>query len=287
MSDEQESLSEIVGNRFGGAKAEAKPTGEKSLIVEGNTITGTEAAPPAAAKEGPTVEKTEVKSERARDESGKFTKAEEKPAEKPVEKPRPDVAAIIDERRKRQDAERRYAELLAQTQKPSGEKPSVFENEDEAISSRVTEGTRGIRESLYKMSVKTARAIYKDFGEAEQAFSEAMERDPRLIAGLQQSDDPGEFIYTMGIHVRELADVGGDLMKYREKVTASSQSKIDEQAKQIAALTAEVESLKKAQTDLEGVPRSLNSTSSGPSPKPGAEDDEDIKSIARFGNSKR
>jgi hypothetical protein len=279
MSVEQESLSEIIGNRFGGAKAETPaPTGEPADKPAA-------AAPPAATSEPP-VEKTEEKTERVRDESGKFTKAEEKPAEKPAEKPRPDVAAIIDERRKRQEAEKRYADLLAQSQKP-GEKPSVFDNEDAAISSRVDEGTRGIRETLYKLSVKAARGIYKDFGEAEAAFSEAMEKDPRLIIGLQQSDDPGEFIYTMGIHVRELADVGGDLMKYREKVTSASQSKIDELAQQITALKAENDALKKAQADLESVPRSLNNTSSGSAPKAGDEDPEDIRSIARFGNQRR
>ena len=282
MSVEQESLSEIIGNRFGGTKAEAPAsTGEPEKPAE--------AAPPAAAKEEPAPEAD--KPQRARDETGKFTKAEE-PAEKPAEKAEKpklstaEVAAIIDERRKRQEAEQRYADLLKQTQKPA-ERPSVFENEDAAISSRVAEGNQPLREAIYKLSVKAARGLYKDFGDAEQAFLEAMEKDERLLHGLRQSDDPGEYIYTMGIHVRELADVGGDLMKYRDKVTAVSQSKIDDQAKQIAALTAEVESLKKAQSDLESVPRSLNNTSSGSSPKAGDEDPEDIRSIARFGNQRR
>jgi hypothetical protein len=257
----------------------------QSILGESPFVTGESSAPPAVETktEAPAEikqESPESKPDRARDETGKFAKAEEKPAEKPAEKPRADVAAIIDERRKRQEAEQRYADLLAQTQKPV-EKPSVFDNEDAAISARVTEGTRGLRESLYKMSVKTARALYKDFGDAEQAFSEAMERDPRLIQGLQNSDDPGEFIYSMGIHVRELADVGGDLMKYRDKVTAASQSKLDEQSKQIAAMTAEIETLKKSQAELAAVPRSLNGLPSTPA-KAGDEDADDIRSIVRF-----
>jgi hypothetical protein len=260
----------------------------QSILGESPFVTGESPAPPAVETktEAPAEIKPEVvesKPDRTRDESGKFAKAEEKPAEKPAEKPKlssAEVAAIIDERRKRQDAEQKYADLLAKTQKP-GEKPSVFENEDAAISARVTEGTRGLRESMYKLSVKAARGIYKDFADAENAFAEAMERDPRLIVGLQQSDDPGEYIYTMGIHVRELADVGGDLMKYREKVSAVSQSKIDEQAKQIAALNSELETLKKSQAELAAVPRSLNGLPSTPA-KAGDGDPDDIRSIVRF-----
>jgi hypothetical protein len=278
MSVEQESLSSILGGSFG-SKTPAEP-------AKGEAAKPAEAAPPAAVPEAKPPE-AEAKPESTRDEKGRFAKTEEKPAEKPQDsKPRPDVAAIIDERRKRQEAERRLEEALRAQQKPV-EKPSVFENEDAAISSRVSDGTRDLREKFYKLSMKAARSAYKDFGDAEQAFLEASERDTRLISGLQQSDDPGEFVYTMGIHVRELADVGGDLMKYRDKVTAGSQAKIDELSQQLAAMKAENEALKKAQTDLENVPRSLNNATSGAAPKPGEGDPESIRSIARFGNQKR
>ncbi len=264
----------------------------QSILGESPFVTGEPPAPPAAETKTETpIEKPEVtpeakaeeKSDRARDESGRFTKAEEKPAEPPQKQPlKPaDVAAIIDERRKRQALENELAELRRQQVKPV-EKPSVFENEDAAIQARITEQSAPIREAIYKLSVKAARSLYKEsFDEAAQAFAEASERDSRLIAGLQASDDPGEYIYTMGIHVRELADVGGDLMKYRDKVTAASQSKIDEQAKQIAALTAELETQKKSQAELAAVPRSLNALPSVPA-KAGDEDADDINKIVRF-----
>jgi len=261
----------------------------QSILGESPFVTGETAAPPAVETktEAPAEvkqEPTEQKPDRARDESGKFTKAEdksEKPAEKPAEtKPRADVAAIIDERRKRQALESELAKLRQAQEKPV-QKPSVFENEDAAINARIEEYSAPVREAIYKLSVKSARASYKDFDDAAQAFADASERDPRLIAGLQASDDPGEFIYSMGIHVRELADVGGDLMKYRDKVTSASQSKIDEQAKQIAALTAQVEALTKSQAELAAVPRSLNGLPSTPA-KAGDEDADDIHSIVRF-----
>lgn len=277
MSDEQESLSSIVGSRFGQAKAETpKPaTGEPAKPAE--------AAPPAAAS-SPSAPEAE-KPAQARDETGKFTKADkaEAPPEKtPEVKPRADVAAIIDERRKRQELEKRLQELTAQQQKPT-ERPSVFENEDVAIRSRVDEATKPLREMLYNQSIRLARANYKDaYGDAETAFLEAAEKDERLIQGLRESSDPGEYIYMHGMFHKELSGVGGDLLKYREHVTADLTGKLGEKDKQIAALTAEIEALKKAQTELESVPRSLNSTSSGPAPKSGEGDDDDLRSIARF-----
>lgn len=272
MSASEESLSEILGK---GPVSTPEP-------AKGEAAKPAEAAPPAAKEPTPAEETAEAKA--ARDEKGRFTKAEEKPAEKPAEKPKADVAAIIDERRKRQAAEARLAEALKSQQKPEA-KPSVFENEDAAISARVDERNQPIREAIYKLSVKTARAIYKDaYTEAETAFMEAAEKDERLLEGLRASDDPGEYIYSMGIHVRELADVGGDLMKYRDKVTASMKGELETRDARIKALEAELAAAKQAQTELESIPRSLNGTSSGPTPKAGAGDPEDIRYIVRFGS---
>jgi hypothetical protein len=279
MSTSEESLGEIMSGTGGLWK---EPPAKVS--------TGETTAPPAVTEPPKAdVKPVEGKTDATRDESGRFKKAEgETPAEKPLEtKPRADVAAIIDERRKRQEADKRYADLLASIQKPA-EKPSVFDNEDAAISSRVAEANQPIRETIYKLSLKTARAVYKDFGEAEQAFADALEKDDgRLLQGLRASDDPGEFIYTMGIHVRELADVGGDLMKYREKVTGSMKGEIETRDARIKALEAELAAAKELNSDLDNVPRSLNNTSSGASPKAGEEDPEDLKSIVRFGNKSR
>lgn len=276
MSETEESLSDVMSGVSPFARSEgAKPDVKAAEPAE---------AAPSAAKEKPVeAAKPAEKATPPRDDTGKFTKAEEKPAEKP----RADVAAIIDERRKRQEAERRLAEVLQQ--KPeAAKKPSVFEDEDKAITSRVDEGTRSLREMLYKQSVKLARVTYKDaYSEAEQAFMEAADKDDRLIEALRASDDPGEYIYTVGLQIKELADVGGDFVKYREKVTAGARTELDALKTQFDVLKAENEALKKAQAELDAVPRSLNRQSSGPAPKPGEDDPEDIKSIVRFGNKSR
>lgn len=271
MSETQESLSSILS---GSPATDVKPAESA-------------AAAPSAAKEPEskpieTAKPVEEKPDRARDEAGKFAKAE-RPEEKPAEKPRADVAAIMDERRKRQALEQRIRELEG-GQKPK-EKPSVFENEDAAISSRVDERTGPLQERLFKQSMKLARLTYgESFSAAEAAFAEAAERDDRLVAAWQAADDPGEYVYAVGLQIRELADVGGDFMKYREKVTGELKGQLSEKDTRIKALEGELEALKKAHADLESLPSSLNGATSGPSPKVTDADADSLNKIVRFGN---
>lgn len=283
MSTTEESLSDILKN----------PAAPADPVTDVKTAPKGEAAPSAA-----TEDKTP-----ARDDSGKFAKtdtktepkadekvvdkapdkAAEKTPDKPAKEPRADVAAIIDERRKRQAAEQRVRELETKTPE---KKASVFEDEDRAINQRVEEASRPLRESLYKQSVKIARLTYKDaYGEAEQAFIEAAEKDERLITALRNADDPGEYIYSTGIQIRELSDVGGDFLKYREKITSGLTYELTKRDGRINALEAELATMKKTQSDLDALPKSLNNRATGvtPTPQAGEGDDESIKSIVRFG----
>ena len=278
----QESIQSLLSSRSSTAQAapvsapiESVPTGEPAKVETAKA----ETAPPA---EGVT-----DKAAPARDETGKFAKAEE-PAKAPEvvkDKPRADVAAIIDERRKRQALEQRLKELEAG--KPAN-KPSVFEDEDKAISSRVDEAIRPIREALYKQSLRSAASLHKDdFESAQLAFVEASQQDDRLIAGLRASEDPGEYIYSMGAHIRELADVNGDLGAYKAKITGAMKTDLDARDATIKSMQTEIDALKKAHADLESLPRSLNTRTSGASPKPGDGDAESIKTLTRFGNPQK
>ena len=263
MADEHESLSDILSS--------AEPKGET-------------AAPPAA-------------TEQARDDAGKFAKVEEpskaegepakavdpKPEDKPAEKPRIDVAALIDERRRRQAAEARVKEL--EGQKPE-KAPSVFEDEDKAIGHRVDSGTRSLRESLFNQSVKIAQLVHKeDYEEVSKAFLEASDKDERLIEALRRAEDPGEFIYTTGLQLKEMGDVGGDFVKYRAKLTGDLRAQLTERDAKIATLEKQIADLAAAQAELSTLPKSLNTRSAAP--KAGeVEPDEDISQIARFNQRK-
>lgn len=267
MSATEESLSDILSDKALDDDA-PEPTGEMTTKVD--------TAPPAEGK----TDKVEEKPGEAADKS----KTEAAPTAAKVETKPSDIPAIIDERRKRQAAEARVRELEGGKSPP---RPSVLEDEDGAFNARIDEGTRGLREQNYHLSVKLARIEHKDdFAAAEEAFANAAEKDDRLIAGLRASADPGEYIYTIGLQIRELADVGGDFVKYREKITAESRTQLAEKDTRIKALEAQVAELTKQKTDLETLPRSLNSRTSA-SPAAGDEDDEEIGSIVRFGNKSR
>jgi len=253
-----------------------------------NTPKGEVAAPPAAGNEKTSETQQEAKAgdakageekpTQARDESGKFAKAAETP---PAEKPKSgdQTGAIIAMRQRLQAAENRVRELEGSGKAAP---PSVLEDEDRAFNTRIDQGTRGLREQNFRMSMKLARLTHGEtFAQAEQAFAEAAEQDERLIAGLRASDDPGDYIYTVGLQIKELASVGGDFVKYREKIAAESQAQLTERDNRIKALEAEVASLKQSQTAREEVPASLNRQPSGAVPAREG-DSMDVNKIVRF-----
>jgi hypothetical protein len=269
MSDQQ-SLSDVLSGK------------ESAPVVE---TTGENTAPPAVETKPVETKAEKVETaDRARDESGKFTTTEAKADEPAQTKPRPDVAAIIDERRKRQALEKQLAELTAQ--KPAA-KVSVFDNEDEAIRSRVDEATRPLREAHYNLSMRYARQLHgESFSDAETSFMEAAESNPGLYEGLRSAADPGEYVYLHGTFHREMSEVGGNILAYRDKVTADSASKLKEAETQVAALKAQVEALTKAKADIEQIPTSLNSRASVAATN-GVPSDESLGSLVRFSTKQR
>jgi hypothetical protein len=265
---EEESLSSILSN--------ASPPAETPAVVE---------APKAEVVETPP---------QNRDEGGRFAKPAEPakaeaaapvtPAEPKQELSRAEVAAIIDERKKRQALEARLAQL--EQQQPQTPRPSVFDNEEEAISYRVQEQIAPLRGALLDQSVEIARYKHGEaFADAEAAFFEAVQQNPELAQRFRNSSNPGEFVYVEGLRHKELADVGGDFMKYREKLTTGHKAALAEKDTLISGLQAELAALKKAQSDLNSLPRSLNKSVSE-SPQLADEDDDDIATIVRFNQRK-
>jgi DNA repair exonuclease SbcCD ATPase subunit len=183
--------------------------------------------------------------EKARNEKGQFQKTV------PQE-------ALHAERQKRQELERKLAE---QSQKPP---PSVLEDEDGAFNARIALATAPLQEKLFKLSVKAARNVpgREDYSEITSAFMEAADRDPQLIKAFREADDPGEYAYTVGKQIRELADVEGDILKYGAKKKAEGAAEAAALKTQLEALKAEIATLKAAKEKQARVPQSLNSEQS-------------------------
>lgn len=264
MDEQMESLSSILGDSpF--SKGEPAPA---------------EPAPPAVepkVETQPADVETKPEATAARDEAGRFApKTEPKPEEKP-QLTKADVAAIIDERRKRQQLEQEVQAL--RQQKP---KTDIFENPEEAINERLREHLDPLTNQLLELKLELAKTKMPDFDDAALAFFQVAQNDPVLRHQADTAPDQFQFIYREGKRLKELGDVGGDILKYKEKVTAESRLEIAKRDEQITALTAKLTAIERAQAELAAVPRSLNTLQSGASPKVTDADPDDINQLVRF-----
>jgi len=269
MSD-VESLASILSGSTGEA-AEAPETPAEA--------TATEPAPtPAQAAEAPAAP--------SRDEQGRFApkaveapKAEAAKDDKPAITPR-DIAGLIDERKKRQAAEARLAEL--ERAKP---KTDIFENPDAAVSERVQEQIAPIMGEVFALKLELAKTRMPDFDEVAVEFLKAAQADPSLQHQADTAPDPLAFIYREGKRLKELGPYGGDLGKYRDAVVAEQKKANEELTTRLKAMEAELATLKGQQAALAAVPKSLNSAPAGAGPSSLADTDEtDISKIVRFNN---
>lgn len=204
-----------------------------------------EPAAPSAAKEmkpEAPQETAEQKAARERDDKGRFVKTV------PHE-------ALHAERVKRQQLEQELNQLKSQPpQKPT----SVLEDEDKAFTERLSKATQPLMERFFKLSIKSARHGRDDYDEVVRAFQEAAGNDPKLWEAFRASDDPGEYVYVVGKQLKELGDVGGDILKYGEKKRAEGAAQADALQNEIKALKAEIASLKESKERQDKIPQSLN-----------------------------
>lgn len=264
MAEELESLSSILGESASskGEPAKADP------------------APPAAEPKAQTPAATEPKSEveaktteQARDEAGRFASKAEPAKEAPT---RADIAAIIDERRKRQELERKVQELQSGKQKPD-----FWDNPEAALDARVNELVNPLQSQNLQLQVELARLQNPDFDEVMMVFLKAAQENEVLKAQADNSPNPLKFIYQEGKRLKELGPYGGDLAKRDEAKFGELKGEIAKRDEQLKALQTELETLKKSQAELAAVPRSLNAEQSG-TPKAADADPDDLRKIVRF-----
>jgi hypothetical protein len=173
-----------------------------------------------------------------REPDGKFASKGETESASPapvVEKPEFEHAAIIGERRRRQEAEARIQELEQQLSSPKAPPPSVFEDEEQAWAARGEQfitiaeqrALARFEERQIARSAQKARAKYADFDDAAATFSEMARSNPALEHQLREADNPGEFAYEQAKTYTELQKYGGDMnalveARVREQLAATT-----------------------------------------------------------------
>lgn len=247
------SLADVLSDKTLPARTEEAGTDDKQTETTESEVTETEPAAPSAAMETEKpdepakAEEKPVDAAQARDEKGRFKAQETVPQE-----------ALHAERRKRQELERKLAER--DTKPP----PSVLEDEDGAFAARLAQATQPLKEQLFQLSVEAAR--YKpgreDYDEVVTAFLDAAEKDPQLDRAWREARHPGEYAYTVGKQIKELADVQGDIVAYGAKKRAEGAAELEPLKAKIAELEATVSQLKTSKDKQEKVPQSLNSEQS-------------------------
>jgi hypothetical protein len=254
--------------RFSSGSSNAAPTEQPAPEApKGDTADKADAAPPAA-------ERTE------RDEAGRFKskadevenqvkeeKAPDKVPAKPEEKPTGQLAALMAERAKRQELERKLAAL----EKGGTEPHDFFTDPDKAVKELVAQQVAPIRQKFFERSLRDAEKEHDDFDAAAENFSRLLDQHPALRERWLAEDDPGEFVYLVGSNTPEFRAARES--KYRDEMSAKDAK--------IAALEAEIASVKNAQKAREEVPESLNRQPSGAVPRRDG-DSEDINQIVRF-----
>lgn len=150
------------------------------------------------------------------------------------------VAALKDERKKRQESERlakEYADKLSAYEKattqapapPPPQRPDLFENPDGALDFVQQQFQRDLDRRILNMSVAAAKRAFPDYADAEAAFVEAVHANPRLYDQMMADEDPAGFAYRVGSQVKVLREVGADPSAYREKVRREVEAELQSQ----------------------------------------------------------
>jgi hypothetical protein len=116
--------------------------------------------------------------------------------------------ALKEERRKRQELERRLAELEAKAPQPEQDGP-----------------VDPVRQRL-DLSVEYAKEQFNDYEEKESAFIESIQAHPRgaeIYQAMLADKHPARFAYELGAKILALREIG-DPRTYKERVLAQAQA---------------------------------------------------------------
>jgi hypothetical protein len=156
--------------------------------------------------------------------------------------------AMREEREKRQRAEARLRELekpVAQID-PYTDLPGALKSQSLQFAEQLFIERCNITEEIQ-------RGAHTDYDETRDAFLEAANENPALMAQMRQERNPAAYAYREGKRIRELKEVGGDFTAYRSKIEKDADARAE----------ARVRAEYKAQGIL---PKSLNDDSSPPQP---------------------
>lgn len=168
-------------------------------------------------------------------------------------------AAVLDERRKRQDLERKYEELLSKQQKQEPQKaPDVFEDQ-EGFTNHIGQTLQNeVFKARVEISQELMREKHADYDEKEAMFADMAKESPELWQKLRASAMPAKFVYETVVKAERLKAME-NIDEWESKKTAELEAKIRQQ---LEAEFAEKSKSKAAVSSLK--PSLANARSSAP-----------------------
>lgn len=154
-------------------------------------------------------------------EEVELKKEDAPPASKITEVPLP---ALLDEREKRQEAQRTIANLQQQLDASKTEsRVDPLEDFDAAFNQRADHLMQSVNSRFIDLSANFARSIHKDYDDMEAVFLQELEQNPSLVKEMESNANPAEFAYQYAKSKSELAEAGDiDSLKakLREEIKA-------------------------------------------------------------------
>lgn len=183
-------------------------------------------APPAAEAPTEAIETPTDTVERPRGPDGKFIAKGETPVtpEPAPQEPTLDHAALIGERRRRQEAEDRIRLLEQQLQQPQAQQPAApqgppdqFEDPEGYTNWLVGRASEAARNEAYQafqyqriqMSAEEAKAKLPDYAEKLSVFEHMAAANPQLMQELYRAPNPAEYAYNTAKTQLEISQYGG------------------------------------------------------------------------------
>lgn len=168
------------------------------------------------------------------------------------------LAAVLDERDKRKELQKKVELLEAEKVEAEKEKVDFWENPEAAVDAKVEERVSKLEQQRQNDriadSMQLSKHFHEDFDIAKDAFIKAAEDNPALAEMAIQSEIIGEYIYTTGKQFMELDAAGGDVNALRDKIRLEERAKI-------------MEELKSKEDKLKDVPTPLTDEASATAPR--------------------
>jgi len=171
------------------------------------------------------IEEPEVAAQETVGETGEEATqdAAEPPAEKPAAKPEEGLqAALLAERRKRQELEQRLAA------KPEEPKADFWEDPEARLAQTEQKFQQQLINQKLDMSEAFARDKYADFGDKIVIFEAMVQENPALYQQMLAQANPADFAYRTATNQQKLQEMGDPTayeQKLREKITAEIEAK--------------------------------------------------------------